>query len=66
MANDVFLWLLFAALNWIVFGIPIMKIVQRTGRPGWWSLLLFTGVGLIIGLWVLAYCRWPAVDDRPQ
>jgi hypothetical protein len=66
MLENIFLSLLVVAANLVLFVLPIMKIVQRTGRTGWWSLLFFTGPGLFVGLWLLAYCRWPAVDDRRQ
>jgi hypothetical protein len=66
MANDVLIWFIVVAVNWVVFGIPIMKIVQRTGRYQAGGCCYFTGIGTIVGLWLLAYCRWPAVDDRPQ
>jgi hypothetical protein len=59
-------WLIMLAVliaNVILFVLPTIKIVQRTGRTGWWSLLLFTGPGMIVGLWLLAYCRWPALDS---
>jgi hypothetical protein len=66
MLND---WLITLALliaNIVLFVPPIVKIVQRTGQTGWWSLLFFTGPGMIVGLWLLAYCRWPAVDPASQ
>jgi hypothetical protein len=46
--------------------LPIAKIVRRTGYSGWWSLLFFTGPGLVVGLYLLAYCRWPAFDPPAQ
>ena len=51
------------ALNVVLFVFPIVKIVRRTGRSGWWALLFFTGPGLIVGLYLLAYCRWPALES---
>jgi hypothetical protein len=54
-------FILIIALN-VIFVIPIAKIVQRTGRSGWWSLLFYAGPGLLVGLWLLAYCRWPALE----
>jgi hypothetical protein len=41
---------------------PIAKILRRMGLSGWWCLLYLTGIGIIVGIWVLAYCRWPALD----
>jgi dipeptide/tripeptide permease len=67
MLNDRLITLAVLVANIILFVPPIIKIVQRTGRTGWWSLLFFTGPGMIVGLWLLAYCRWPALDSAsPQ
>ena len=43
--------------------VPMVKILRRMGRSGWWSILAVTGPGMIVGLWLLAYCRWPAVKE---
>lgn len=43
--------------------IPLWRILKRTGHSGWWSLLLFIPLGNLLGLWLLAYARWPAVDS---
>ena len=42
----------------LVFG-PLIRIMHRVGRTGWWSLLVFVWP---LGLWLLAYTRWPAID----
>jgi uncharacterized membrane protein YeaQ/YmgE (transglycosylase-associated protein family) len=52
--------------NYILFGLPAIKILRRTGLSEWWFLLIYTGIGAIIGLWVLAYCRWPALYRSSQ
>jgi predicted PurR-regulated permease PerM len=44
------------------FLIPIQEILHRTGHSRWWCLLMFVPLVNWIGLWVLAYVRWPAVD----
>lgn len=46
----------------VFFLIPIFRIIHRTGHSGWWCLLVFFPLLNWIGLWVLAYARWPAVD----
>lgn len=46
----------------LLFVFPIAKIVSRTGLSGWWALLFFVPVVSVIGLWVLAYARWPAIE----
>lgn len=59
-------------LHWIillpllgVFIIPVAKIFQRAGWSPWLSLLtLVPGVSLVM-LWIFAFARWPATDDKP-
>jgi hypothetical protein len=38
---------------------PVIRILRRIGRSAWWSLLIFCWP---LGLWLLAYTRWPATD----
>ena len=42
--------------------LPTAKILRRTGHSGWWALIVLTGPGVYVGLWVLACCRWPTLD----
>jgi hypothetical protein len=42
--------------------IPISRIVKRTGHSAWWSLLVFVPLANFIGLWMLAFSQWPAID----
>jgi uncharacterized membrane protein YedE/YeeE len=43
----------------VLFGIPIYKILVRTGKSRWWIvLMLLSVVGAIIALWVIAFGRW--------
>ena len=46
----------------VIYFVPIVRIVQRTGHSGWWVLLAFIPFGNIIGLWLLGFGRWPALD----
>lgn len=53
--------LAFAAL-----AIPIMlaaRVLRRAGFSRWWALLVLVPVVNLIGLWLFAYVRWPAVDS---
>ena len=43
---------------------PYVRIVRRTGHSGWWILAMFVPVLNFIMLWVFAFARWPAIDDR--
>ncbi len=55
-------WLL-VLIIFAVIAVPVVKILHRTGRSGWWCLLFFVPLVNLIGLWVFAFTRWPAVDD---
>jgi uncharacterized membrane protein YhaH (DUF805 family) len=43
-------------------GIPVSSILHRAGRSRWWTVLAFIPLINLIGLWVFAFSRWPAVD----
>jgi uncharacterized membrane protein YhaH (DUF805 family) len=43
---------------------PVARILRRTGHSQWWCLLAFIPVANLLGLWMLAYARWPAVDKN--
>ncbi len=47
-----------------IWFIPIARIVHRTGYSAWWVLLAFIPFGNVIGLWILAFARWPALDGK--
>ena len=47
---------------WLIFGWPVARILRRLGFSGFWVLLCFVPLGNIVGLWVLATTRWPAVE----
>jgi hypothetical protein len=46
----------------ILVGIPIATALHRTGRSRWWTAIAFFPLLNIIGLWVFAFSRWPALD----
>ena len=52
--------------HWIVVllflvlpGYPIARILNRLGYSGWWTIVAFITPLNLIGLWVLAFKRWP-------
>ena len=55
----------FSPFHWLVvlfivgLGFPIYRILRRIGFNGLWCLLCFVPLGNFIGLWVLAFKRWP-------
>jgi uncharacterized membrane protein YhaH (DUF805 family) len=44
---------------YVITGIPVARIMRRTGYSGWWSLLVLIPLVNLIGLWVFAFARWP-------
>ncbi|RYF70569.1 MAG: hypothetical protein EOO22_14080 [Comamonadaceae bacterium] len=48
----------------VIFGVPLWRIVARTGHPGIMALLFFIPLLNVGMLWWLAYTRWPRVSDR--
>ena len=46
----------------IIVGIPTGVVLRRLGYSEWWALVMFIPGGALIGLWVLAFARWPGPD----
>lgn len=44
--------------------IPVARILRRTGHSRWWCLIAWIPLVDIVGLWMLAYVKWPAVDKH--
>jgi hypothetical protein len=57
-------WLVVLVGVYAISGIPIARILRRTGRSAWWSLLIFVPLANLIGLWVFAFMPWPALGER--
>jgi O-antigen ligase len=49
----------------VLFGIPLWRIVKRTGLPPALSLLCFVPVANVIFVWVFAFIEWPALKQPP-
>ena len=56
-------WLLVWLGALLIHMVLTVAVLRKAGLSGWWSLLLLVPLGFIAGIWVLAYARWPAVDD---
>jgi hypothetical protein len=63
----------FSLWHWIVvllviacYGVPMAIIIGRTGHSRWWVLAFFFPLVNVIGLWVLACVRWPALPPAMQ
>ncbi|HWW12822.1 MAG TPA: hypothetical protein VN018_09905 [Brevundimonas sp.] len=56
----------FSIWHWIVvavvlavLGYPAARILRRLGFSPWWVLLAFVPYVNLIGLWALAFVKWP-------
>jgi len=50
--------------NLLVVGIPVARVLYRTGFNPWHALWLVLPVANVIGLWVFAFGRWPIADAQ--
>jgi O-antigen ligase len=48
-----------------LLGVPLWRIVKRTGLPPALSLLGFVPVANVIFIWVFAFTEWPALKHDP-
>ncbi|MGO9772225.1 MAG: hypothetical protein ACLPSW_22280 [Roseiarcus sp.] len=62
---SIFHWIVFIVVAAVYF-IPVVKILNRAGYSGWWSLLGFFPIVNVIALWVFAYAQWPALDGAAR
>jgi hypothetical protein len=45
-----------------IYFYPMVRILHRMGYSGWWiALYSLIPFGLIIGLWILAFKKWPGI-----
>ncbi len=49
----------------VLVAIPVGLILRRTGLSPWWALLCFVPVAALLGLWLLAFMRWPRDAPAP-
>lgn len=43
----------------LLIGVPACRLVSRLGFRGAWGLLSLVPVINVLGLWILAFVRWP-------
>ncbi|MNE03566.1 hypothetical protein [uncultured Brevundimonas sp.] len=55
-------WLVFGAVL-VFLGYPAARILRRLGFSRWWVILAFIPYANLLGLWILAFIRWP-IDRR--
>ncbi len=67
MANNMWaghwLWMLMFA---IVVVIPVWRICQRTGYPGWLGILILIPIANLVLLYFIAFSNWTADKMRSQ
>ncbi|MDP9606253.1 hypothetical protein EJP69_28995 [Variovorax gossypii] len=56
-------WLVLLATA-VIFGIPLWRIVARTGHPCVMAILFFIPLINVGMLWWLACGKWPSAPDR--
>lgn len=52
------------AIGLAVLGYPIARILRRMGFSGWWVLLAIVPYVNVVGLWVVAFVKWPIENRR--
>ena len=55
--NSIFLG--FFVVFYVLIFVALVRILHRVGFSGWWSLMIFLWP---VGLLMLAFSRWPAID----
>ena len=60
LASPIVGFVVYAIVVYFLILLPVFKILRRIGRSAWWSLLALFFWPL--GLYLLAYTRWPAID----
>ena len=55
-------WVVVAVIL-VVLGYPVARILGRLGFSRWWVLLALLPYANVVGLWVVAFVKWP-VEGR--
>jgi uncharacterized membrane protein YhaH (DUF805 family) len=48
----------------VLYFLPIVKVLQKAGYSGWWSLIVLVPLLNIIMFYVFAFADWPALRGR--
>ncbi|HVL76571.1 MAG TPA: hypothetical protein VM406_11195 [Noviherbaspirillum sp.] len=51
---------------WLVFLIPLWRIISKAGYSGAWALLSLIPLVNILALWIFAFARWPSERERRE
>jgi hypothetical protein len=65
-AAFLFSLVLYYVLIAILFGIPVAKILHRTGYSRWLALLVLFPIVNLIGLWMFAWGPWTGELELPD
>ena len=57
------LFLLIYLLLIVVYWVSLVRILNRAGYSGWWSLLTLVPFVNIYALWRFSKAPWPALDQ---
>ncbi len=55
------IFVVLSALIFLIFLVPLAKIISKAGYSGWWCLIWFVPIGNFVMLWVFAFADWPAL-----
>lgn len=58
-------WQLFVLVMILLTLYPVGRILGRLGYSPWWALLAMVSPLNVIGLWILAFARWPVEEGDP-
>jgi hypothetical protein len=50
----------------VLYFVSAIKILNRTGHSGWWSLISIVPIVNVIMLWKFANARWPALENSSE
>jgi uncharacterized membrane protein YhaH (DUF805 family) len=50
------------AITFGIVGVPVMRILHRTGFSAAWVLIMFVPVVNVVFLWIYAFTRWPVEE----
>jgi len=56
----------YVAVLYLIVGIPVLKIMRRTGHSGWASILAAIPLVNVVALWVFAFKQWPRDESSSQ
>jgi uncharacterized membrane protein YhaH (DUF805 family) len=60
---SIFHWVIVIAVL-VLYFIPVVKILNKAGYSGWWSLVILIPLVNIIMFYVFAFADWPALRGK--